>query len=161
MNLIRVKHQATWEEILFDIDFLNHFGYAHWENLSVQKEEIGFLLDPTNKIEIKQGAKTVARLFSNKLLNSETLFPLYNTQETTLTLKNRDEYQVFYLIQLETGLIGKFQFETSQFSIEDLTFNLGKLDQFSFLKNIHFQNTPLTSISEDSLIVSSKVIMQL
>ncbi len=81
MQQIRIKHSFEWEQLLFDFDLLAHFGYAHWSELSDNPEQTGFLLDPQNRIEIKQGAKFIARFRANELTNDATLFPLYQNSQ--------------------------------------------------------------------------------
>ena len=79
MTRIQIKQKVEWEQLLFDFDFLKHFGYHHWSELSKHPEQTGFLLDPQNRIEIKQGSKFIARFRANELTNHETLFPLYQS----------------------------------------------------------------------------------
>ncbi len=158
MNKIRVYQKVEWEHILFDFEFLNHFGYKHWSELSSKKEQTGLLLDPMNRIEIKQGSKILSRFRAIELTCEETLFPLYQTINTLLYIEPSQTTKRLVLIHLEKGLIGKFQFTTEQFQINHLTYELESLKDLQYLRNVSYQNQLLKKIKDDSLIVSSLVI---
>lgn len=158
MNKIRLNHQVEWERLLFDFDILNHFGYTHWSELSSFPEQTGFLLDPQNRIEIKQGAKFITRFRAHELMNEETLFPLYQTFTNTFHMNKSFEKKLFVLILFEKGQIGKFQFNADQFTINDLYFGLVKMEDLYFIKDLHFKQQRLQNSSNDSLSVSSRVI---
>ncbi len=161
MQQIRSKHKVEWERLLFDFDLLAHFGYSHWSELSNYPEQSGFLLDPQNRIEIKQGAKFIARFRANELTNDTTLFPLYNSGYASLINDTTDIFQrKIMLLQKEQGLIGKYKFQTENFYLDNLRFQLKHVSSFDILQQINYDTTNLQSIDSDSLTISSVVIYE-
>jgi hypothetical protein len=124
------------------------------------QEQTGFLLDPMNRIEIKQGSKFITRFRSHELTNSETLFPLYQTTFSTFKSEPRDGFKTIFLLHIEKGLIAKYAFETPDFSIEHLRFELNSLQEELFLSGIYLETKQLVKIQEDSLVIGTKVIIQ-
>lgn len=159
MNRIREKHNVDWEKILFDLHFLNHYGYNHWSELSSTQSKTGFLLTAHNIIEVKQKGKLITRLKSNELDNSQVLFPLYRTKENSKSESNLNNDVQLKLIQFEKGLIAKFAFQTDMFSIDTLEFNLENMDTMNFLESISFNSSKLDILLEDTVIVGTKVIL--
>jgi hypothetical protein len=159
MLRLQTKHKVHWEQLLFDFDLLKHFGYNHWCQLSQQTEKTGFLLEPQNRIEIKQGSKFIARFKADQLTNSSTLFPLYQITETKWLPDTKEGCKTFILTQHEKGLIGKFKFEADEFKIEYLNFNIKNLESFSFLSEFEYQNQKLKKISDDVLTISNSAIL--
>lgn len=151
MNKIRINHKVEWENLLFDFDFLKHFGFDHWSELSPHPDQTGFLLDFQNRIEIKQGAKFIARFRANELMNSETLFPLYQTTQFDLECTPAPNTQQFILAQFEKGLVAKFNFAAKHFSIDDLTFKIQLLQNLSFLSDIELNLEVLHRSSDDTV----------
>jgi hypothetical protein len=159
MYAIKEKNQVEWENLLFDFDFLKHFGYNHWNELSRQKEKTGFLLDPQNRIEIKQGSKFIARFRANELTNRETLFPLYQTTHSELSYPKNSSYQTMILIQYEKGLISKYKFESNLFTINDLSFKTSSMKELYFLNDIALNQIELVSCSDDALVIGCLVLL--
>jgi hypothetical protein len=159
METIKEQHKVEWERLLFDFDFLKRFGYKHWSELSKHPEQTGFLLDPQNRIEIKQGAKFITRFRANELTNLETLFPLYQTTHSELSYPKNSGCQTMVLIQFEKGLISKYKFESNLFTINDLSFNTSSLEGMYFLKDIDLSQTELFSTSDDCVTISSLVLI--
>lgn len=158
MNRIREKHNVDWEKILFDLHFLNHYGYNHWSELSKCAPTTGFLLNSSNIIEIKQGGKLVSRFKSLELENSQVLFPLYNTVNAKKSKTTQTNGVHFNLIQYEKGLIAKLKFEAEIFSIQHVTFHIDTLESEIFLSSISVNSLPLYIAQEDTLIVGTKII---
>lgn len=175
MNRIREKNRVEWEQVLFDLDFLNHYGYDHWSELAKSLDQTstptsrslqrgrelvqhrGFLLETQNRIEIKKGGKLLTRFRASELDAAATLFPLYGTTFHEQTLEQQEGRKSFQLIQFEKGLIGKFKFEAEQFSIEDLHYHLSRIDTKTFLSHIQLGTALLESSQEDCLVVGSFV----
>lgn len=158
MNTIRQNKSVEWENLLFDFDFLKHFGYKHWSELSSQRAQTGFLLDPQNRIEIKQGAKFVARFRSSELDSRETIFPLYNTTRHAFPLQKKIDIHSLLLIQFEKGLIGKYELNTEQLQIERLEFLLTSTPLPEIITGITYDNRPLKFLKDDTLITGTKVL---
>jgi hypothetical protein len=165
MNRIREKNRVEWEQVLFDLDFLHHYGYDHWSELAKSSANTsteatrsgGFLLEAQNRIEIKKGGKLLTRYRANELDTAVTLFPIYSTTFHEETLEQQEGRKSFQLIQFEKGLIGKFKFEAEQFSIEDLHYHLSRIDTKTFLSHIQLATALLESSQEDCLVVGSVV----
>jgi hypothetical protein len=159
MSEIKEKNQVEWENLLFDFDFLKHFGYDHWSELSMHPEQIGFLLDPLNRIEIKQGSKFIARFRANELTNHETLFPLYQTAHSELSYPTDSGCQTIVLIQFEKGLISKYKFESNLFTINDLSFKTSSIKELYFLNDIALNQIELVSCSDDTVAIGCLVLL--
>jgi len=67
MKKIKLKHNVEWENLFFDFDFLNHYGFNHWSELSRTPPKVVFLINSSNLIEIKQAGKLITRFKSNEL----------------------------------------------------------------------------------------------
>lgn len=157
MKLIKEKKQVGWENLLFDFDFLNHFGFNHWSELSILQEQIGFLVIPENRVEIKSGSKFITRFRAVDLNNTGTLFRLYNTNLAKQIIENKPLSKSFILINYEKGLIAKYQFITEYFKIENLVFHLETFGESLILKNINHKSVIIPRIADDSLTISTKV----
>lgn len=159
MSKIKLKHIVEWENLLFNLDFLKHYGFEHWSELSPTPPKTGFLLTAHNIIEVKQKGKLITRFKSNELDNSQVLFPLYRTKENPKSESNLNNDVQLKLIQFEKGLIAKFAFQTDMFSIDTLEFNLEKMESMKFLESICFNSSKLEIVLEDTVIVGTKVIL--
>ncbi len=159
MNRIRLKHNVDWEKILFDLDFLNHYGFNNWSELSNSDSITGFLLNSSNIIEIKQGGKLVSRFKSSELDHSQVLFPLYNTVNAKKSKTKQTNGVHFKLVQYEKGLIAKLKFEAEIFSIQDVTFQIDTMQSEIFLSKISVNSLPLDIAQEDNLIIGTKIIL--
>ena len=157
MNRIRLKNKVEWEQVLFNLEFLNHYGFSHWSELSPEPANIGFLLDPQNRIEIKQGSKLITRFRANELDTAATLFPLYQTTYLHDSRSVKPNIKTFQLIQFEKGLIGKFKFESAAFSIENLHYFLDSIANKGFLTAITFNDEKLNLTQEDGLVIGGEV----
>lgn len=159
MNKIRCQHKVEWEDILFDLGFLEHVGFSHWSELSSRPEQIGFLLESTNRVEIKQGAKFLARFKASELREDVTLFPLFQTNFEKLELSESNEFKTVVLVQYEKGLITKFSYHADYFSIDHLTFGIRCIQDQVFLGDIIHTSASLNHVSDDTLVLGTKVIL--
>lgn len=159
MERIRLKNKVEWEQVLFNLEFLNHYGFSHWSELSPEPATIGFLLDPLNRIEIKHGSKLITRFQANELDTATTLFPLYQTTYHQASRSEKPNIKSFQLIQFEKGLIGKFKFESDTFSIEQLNYILSSVGRTKFLSTIKFGDSFLESKQEDGLVTGGEVFL--
>ena len=72
-NRLKKKHNREWGNLFFDLDFLAHFGYSHWSDLSERKEVRGFQIIEHNTIEIKlQNKIKLSTVNDFRRYNSET-----------------------------------------------------------------------------------------
>lgn len=149
-----------WENLFFDFDFLAHFGYKHWSEFSSEKEQVGLLLDPINKIEIKQAQRIISRFKAIELTGGDTLFPLHNVSNTAITIQSDDKVKRFILVQLEKGLIGKFQLISPNFDVNELLYETKNMQHYQFLSNIRYLGQPLRNKKDDSVCTSSIVVWE-
>ncbi len=158
MNQRIQKHNVKWEEMLFDLEILNHYGFEHWSKLSSKPANVGFLLEARNRIEIKQESKLITRFKANDLKTELTLFPLYQTVFIKESTEEKTDIKSFKLIQMEKGLIGKYKFQSEKFSIEQLVFTLSSIEKKQFLLQIQVGDRILVSSQEDNAITGVEVL---
>lgn len=159
MNQFKKYHQVEWENLLFDFDFLHRFGFNHWSDLSNYKESVGLLINATNRIEIKFGAKFLTRFNSIALMNHGTFFPIYKASFLDLEFETKPKTKTLILIQFETGLIGKYAIQSKNLLMDDIEFHCHQINGISFLAQILYGKQILTNFLNDSVIVSSKVLV--
>jgi len=158
MQQFRLARNEQWENLLFDFGFLERFGYKHWSDLSTEKEHVGLLVDPMNKIEIKQAQRIISRFQASELTGDDTLFQLHNTAITTFTFQKKEDVKQFVLVHFEKGLIGKFQLDNHPFDVQNLSYEVKQLNKLHFLAEISYQNELLRNRRTDSVTVSSLII---
>ena len=124
LDQARQKLESSWETLLFDTDFLMSFGISHWQELSEFGERRAFSVTRNNRVEIKQKSKIIDKFKSIDLLGNETLFPKYYTAYRKEDIPVKEAHQRLVLVQYETGLFNKYEFNTSSFHIENLCFTL-------------------------------------
>ncbi len=151
----RARRQLPWESVLFDLDFLAHFGFQHWSELAKNKEQIGFYLTDKNIIEIKQGNKRLSRFYAIELISTNLLFPIYNTNETQL--KSVDDCS-FVLLEYETGLVISYSVETDWLVMDDLTFELMEMEVNLVIIGVDFRGNSLNVTKTDTVMRGNKVI---
>lgn len=159
METIKEQHKVEWEHLLFDFDFLKRFGYEHWSEISRYPEQVGFLLNKENRIEIKLKAKLITRFFAYELSNQETLFPLYQTYEKEYQFQGLSSTKRLLIMQFEKGLIGKYEILTNQFDISTLKFGLTQLPSQVVISGIMYQGSELKCLKDDTLVTGTKVIL--
>ena len=151
------KHNVRWEEMLFDLEILNHYGFEHWSKLSSKPANVGFLLEAQNRIEIKHESKLITRFKAIDLKTESTLFPLYQTVFIKESTEEKADIKSFKLMQMEKGLIGKYKFQSENFSIEQLAFTLSSIEKKQFLLQIKVEDRILGSSQEDNLIIGGEI----
>jgi hypothetical protein len=152
MEQIRVKHSVEREELLCDFDFLKHYGYAHWSELSSYPEQKGFYLNSHNKAEIKEKNRFIARFKAEELMNTNALFPLYKTFNLHSNFPNHPATERLIIKQEETGLFAKYELFTEDFLIEELQFQLEITEQYSLLTGIKYPEISIIEQKEDTVI---------
>lgn len=161
MNRVRIKNNTTWEQLLLDLDFLHHFGFAHWSEIG-EFESKGFELNYKNKLEIKQQSKLVRKLNSMELYGDETFFPIYSIEKIKISSIQKEEFQQLLFVQFETGLFAKYAFETTDFDLSNMQFEIkNPLEEkrFNYLTGISYGGEKLTVSLEDSVVRGVKVIL--
>ncbi|MBU3660028.1 MAG: hypothetical protein FGM14_09170 [Flavobacteriales bacterium] len=154
------EKEKSWEELFFDFDFLNTFGFNHWSELTSHPEQRGFLITKNNRIEVKGKTKKVLKLNANELLSQNTLFPLYQVTmlESNLPL---NEFKRIVLLNYEIGQFAKYSFESDSFEVDKLDFLVHKFPYSNadfLLVNIKYKDVELKMLEEDTLVKKMQVI---
>ena len=157
---IREDNELEWEELFFNLSFLKKYGYTHWSDMAVGKEIKVFLCNDSNKIEIRQNRKVLERMRSRDLNLTETLFPLYQTEDVQIEFSKSSNGVLFILYQLEIGTFAKFELP-DHFDINQLNFQVinpfGILDQKGLMQ-LQYKTKILKSTGDDTLVRSSRVL---
>lgn len=159
MNQFKKYHRVEWENLLFDFDFLHRFGFNHWSELSNKKESAGLLINSTNRIEIKFGAKFLTRFNSMALMNDSTFFPIYKTSFVDLEFETPPKTKTLILIQFETGLIGKYAIQSKNLLMDDIEFHCHQINNISFLAQVLYGKQILKNKLQETLITAVKVLI--
>ena len=157
MEQIRVKHSVEWEELLCDFDFLKHYGYAHWSELSSYPEQKGFYLNSQNKVEIKEKNRFIARFKADELKNTIALFPLYKTINVPSDFSCNPATERLIINQEETGLFAKYELFTEELLIEKLQFQLEITEQYSLFTGITYPEILIIEQKEDTVITGISI----
>lgn len=158
MKQIKNEKKCEWENLFYDFDFLNSFGFNHWSELSELPEYRGFLIGENNRIEVK-ATKKVLKITSKDLIQ-DTLFPLYHVSKINQIQPNL-AFKRFVLIQFETGQFAKYSFHSEKFDVNKLEFLLQELGFGSInqlLVTIKYNDKTLDLLQEDTLIKKMTVI---
>jgi hypothetical protein len=160
MRKYKEENSKLWEELFFDFDFLNTFGFNHWSELTEHPEFRGFMITKNNRIEVKGKTKKVLKLNANELLNQNTLFPLYQVSmlESIVPLNGSKR---FILLNYEIGQFAKYSFESDSFEVDKLDFQVSRFPYLAtdfLLVNIQYQGVELKILQEDTLINKMQVI---
>lgn len=159
METIKEQHKVEWERLLFDFDFLKRFGYKNWSEMSRYPEQVGFLLLPENRFEIKLKSKLITRFFAHELSNQETLFPLYQTYQTVNQFQGLNSTKRLLVMQFEKGLIGKYAIETNNFDISSMKFGFTQLPTEEVISGFMYRESELKCLKDDTLVIGTKVIL--
>jgi hypothetical protein len=162
IKTLKNKYNISYEELFFDLEFINKLGFAHWSNFYCINSHKGFYIHTKNRIEIRKKNKLIKRFFTTELLNEQTLFNLYKTSISKQDFIIKTGFVNVVLIELETGMIFNYKLDESMLEINSLEFNL--LEDFTknstyFLSGLHYKNEKLNHKKEDSVCRSFKVII--
>jgi hypothetical protein len=158
--LVKYKNEnhSDWNDLLFDLSFLNKFGFNHWSALATEQEAYGFLLTEKNRVEIKKGARFLEKFRSIELYNDTTLFPRFQTDIRTIETVNSLK---LFIMQFETGLSGKYKIETEAISIDDLQFILEQVipdkDELLFT-GLNYKGIKLMNSDQDTVVRGLKCV---
>jgi len=160
MSKYKEENNKSWEELFFDFDFLNTFGFNHWSELTDYPVFRGFFINKSNRIEVKGKIRKPLKLNATELLNQNTLFPLYQVSmiDSTLPLNGSKR---FILLNYEIGQFAKYSFESDSFEVDKLDFQVSQFP-YSYadylLVNIQYQGVELKILQEDTLVNKMQVI---
>jgi hypothetical protein len=120
-----------------------------WTDLQIERIYSGLVDTPKSLIEIWYMGRKVAKFSMRELTNELLLFPLYQIH---LLQAKTEMDKGFYIQQKEIGLVGSYELQTQNFSIDDLQFimieNAGKKMTHGFLYEA--QNLKMTK--KDTLL---------
>jgi hypothetical protein len=152
-----------FENIFFDLDLIQSFGYPDWMNIHPIFSGMGMLLKDRNYIEIRNGNRRVRKIMSLELNENSSLFPLFSIQKDVYRFLPKDKSVVYVLlVQFVTGLIRKFTIDCSSLNLDDIRFYLNYQPLTHFLKedwvtNIAYKNALMDQWQEDAVVQSSRV----
>lgn len=120
-----------------------------------KKGSIGGLINNhQSQIEIWFDRKKVSKFNLRSITNSNTLFPLFNTNISKflpLHLKAG-----FYVEEREIGLINTYELRLQNFKIDNLEFHITELVQehtnYKLLSNLHYNESKMTQTKSDTLL---------
>ena len=113
-------------------------------------EKLGGLLGSTNhQVEVWIDGKKSQKIHLQELDTTQYLFPLYKTEVNHLTLNDTPG---IYIEQKEVGFIGSYEFQTNDFSIDNLMFNLLQTNHQLLLQSITYPNCKVVFKEKETLI---------
>ncbi len=158
MLAIKNAVKKPWNELLFDLDFLAIFDYAHWSELAQYNEKTGLILCPENIIEIRKNGKLIEKLSASALQNKNVILPLYICKESKI---QPAENTHFVILQYERGLVGKYIFSDVKLNLDHLIFELKTFEETNIappiLGGLIYKNQLLESQMDDTLITNLQV----
>jgi hypothetical protein len=147
-------HETTLDNILFDLEILQRLGYKHWKKIYAIEEINGFLIEPKNKVEIKNGNRIITKFTANEILGNEAFFKLYATKEVDFKITNRPEHKYLLIGQKEIGSF-KYRVNLDNFEIEKLCFSFCKgINNENSVVTISYNGVGLKPIKTDTMIRS-------
>ena len=113
-------------------------------------EKFGGLLGTTNhQVEVWIDGKKSLKILMQELAPTQYLFPLYKTEVKHFKLNNTSG---IYIEQKEVGFIGSYEFQTNDFSIDNLVFNLLQTNHQLLLQSITYPNCKVVFKEKETLI---------
>ena len=121
-----IQHQKErtgkdWEQLFFDLTFLEGLGYNNWESIHLLEEGKGWIIAERNKIEIKNGRKKrVVKL--DEFLGDNMLFQTFPKKVIPFEIVQKDGYQYVLLVQVDAGKINKYELESNKLDLDKFLF---------------------------------------
>ncbi|MCL7765350.1 hypothetical protein MPF19_18160 [Polaribacter sp. Z014] len=159
-QIIASKMKLSMEEALLDISFYQYFKNNIQEIDDLVIDTFGGLLHLQNAtIEIWYGRKKVAKIPFENLVNTTTLFPLY--QINKIDFKKQQFEKGIYLKETVIGCVDIYKIAVEKFDINLLSFQL--LSSFfndnTLLINFTYQNELLKKVKDDCLTKHREIII--
>jgi len=123
-NLIekeKIAMNKVWEELFFDLEFLEQFGYSNWESIHLLEEGKGWLIAERNRIEIKTGKKKRV-VEMREFLGDGLLFDAFKKEIIAFEVLKKANFTYVLLVQLDAGLINKFEVVSDDFDLDKSNF---------------------------------------
>ncbi|MFZ4679351.1 MAG: hypothetical protein ACOYLP_04205 [Flavobacterium sp.] len=135
---------------------LDPFFYYHLKLNSVDSleklpcEKVSGLMNTNkNQIELWLEGKKILKLKLDELNQDQYLIPLYTTNKSII---ENTQKPGIYIEQKEIGFIGSYEFQTANFNIKDLQFELLELNNQMLLQNISYTNSKTIFKKKETLI---------
>lgn len=123
LSKYKTENELNWEDIFFDLHTLELFGYQSWENFNVILEGNGWLTVDKNWLEIKVGRKK-RKVSTDEFLGEGLMFDLFNKEQVEWVYEPQEGSSDVLLIQLETGLVAKYELTQEGVNLSQLIFDL-------------------------------------
>ena len=124
LNKYKVENNLHWEQVFFNLEVLEVFGYKDWESIHLLDDGSGWLPVGNNWIEIRSGRKK-RKISADEFLGSGFMFDLFKKVYSDSVLSAVEGNTDVLLLQLETGLIAKHVISIEQITLDQFTFVLG------------------------------------
>src|SRR5690606_7987211 len=144
------KLKQPMEKALID----PYFYYALKDNKVKSIEDIGepivngLINTPKNRIEIWYKGQKVQKLTIDDLNDEYLLFPLFQANIKKISLENK----LYYVKNLEIGLIARYEITIGDFSLDKLEFHIINYDGEAILSKVSYENKYLKLKKRDALV---------
>lgn len=153
--------KVSFSEVFFDFELIEKCGFFSFSDFPVQTEGIGCVIDKETILEIRQQRKKLKQFPLDDLFSQEYLFPMYQTKSTEIDVERKEGYNYFFLYQVVKGRVMKFlldsfqgidtfEFVTTQFSIENHSFEL--------LTGVNQEGEALIAENDDTVVIEQRVL---
>lgn len=161
LSKYRTNNALNWEDIFFDLHTLELFGYENWESFNVILEGSGWLTADRNWLEIKVGRKK-RKVLTDEFLGKGLMFDLFNKEHTEWVYEPQEGTRDILLIQLETGLMAKYELTEEGVDLSQLIFELQPkwmedLLGMNWVEGVRCNNGDSIKTKEDTLIRENRV----
>ncbi len=150
-ELIATRIKQPLHQAVLDPFFYYHLKLNSVDSLEKLPCEMvsGLMNTPKNQIEIWLDGKKILKIKLDELNQEKYLIPLYSTNKSIIGSTHEPG---IYIEQKEIGFIGSYEFQTANFNIEDLQFELLELNNQLLLQNISYTNCKTIFKKKDTLI---------
>ena len=151
LDMEKQLNGQSWDLAIVDYDFLKHFGYYHWSELSSHPEIIGLELSSSSRIEIKRTSKKLGGFKGVDLVEQQALFPMYNTiLKSTCSIPSGKKRLL--ILENETGQTHSFKIELDEVLMNQLEFQIQEFGSRFYCTGIAFNNQLLVSDRNDTVM---------
>lgn len=161
LSSFRQDKELNWEDIFFDLHTLELFGYENWESFNVILEGSGWLTAERNWLEIKVGRKK-RKVLVDEFLGDGLMFDLFNKEHLEWSYEPELGARDVLLVQLETGLVGKYELNKEGVDLSQLIFNMQpswftELLGMNWVEGVECVNGQSRKTKEDTLIRENRI----
>lgn len=117
----KMKTGQDWEQLFFNLSFLDELGYANWESIHLLKKGKGWLIAEKNRMEIRVGRKKrVIEL--DEFLGDKMLFQTFSKKVIAFEFDKKEAYQYVLLVQLDLGKINNYELNYGKTDLDKFVF---------------------------------------